>query len=264
MTSPTSSLGGLSVASVLGPQYDYSAEMNAPSEIGIVRDPRGSWTSISNAAAGVNYYGDVLGFGTSTGLAKGAGMSQHPMGLQFFTKTGGTCSNGAPMYEYVNTIPGGIRGRLGNEIEKTLHVNLKGLAPGIVDDAIQALNPAPMFNALIGSGYARCRQVTMPVGDANGALKSKDPSVTTPWIPDTPALSQIYGIPYEKRWVFDSWISAEEYNSTPKDVTESFCGGPRRGLAPPSPPTPIEAKRAATFLLAALVVGLAAFQFSRK
>jgi hypothetical protein len=259
------------MATLLGPQYDYSGEMKTPSSLGI-RMGDGSWSGITNAAAGVNFYGDTLGYGDSSGFAAGAGMRQNPLGLKFFIKTGGTCSNGAAMYDYINTVPNGVQGRLGNEIKQTMGVNLQGLAPGILEDAVTALNPIPMFDAMIGSGYARCKKITLPVGDINGALKPKEGG--TPWI-DPATVAYQNGKPYQSRWVFDSWISADEYNATPKtNATEGFCGGgcgcgcegkcgcENRGHSRLHG-TPAEAKTTATLLFGALVAGLVLFQMVR-
>lgn len=251
------------MAALLGPQYDYSGEMKTPSNLGI-RMGDGSWSGITNAAAGVNFYGDMLGYGESTGFAAGAGMRQHPMGLRFFVKTGGTCSNGAEMYDYVSTVPSGVQGRLGNEIKQTMGVNLQGLAPGILEDAVTALNPMPMYDAMIGSGFAKCKKISLPVGDVNGALKSKEGAV---WI-DPATVAYQNGKPYQSRWVFDSWISANEYNTTPKTNTkEGFCGGCESNTYQrrPHPPrgTPAEAKQTATLLFGGLIAGLVLFQVLR-
>jgi len=49
---------------------------------------------------------------------------------------------------------------------------MKGLAPGMLEDARDALNPIPIFQAVIGTGYPKCKQVTLPVGDLNGNTRS--------------------------------------------------------------------------------------------
>ena len=92
---------------LLGPKYSFADELSTPSELGIGRD--GSFSGIMRAVAGVNYYVDAIGFGEATGLAKMSGMDQVPLGIQYFMKTGATCSNGADMYEYVSTIPKGLQ-----------------------------------------------------------------------------------------------------------------------------------------------------------
>lgn len=260
---------------LLGPQYDYSAEMKTPGDLGI-RMGDGSWSGISNAAAGVNFYGDTLGYGESTGFAAGAGMTQYPMGLRFFVKTGGTCSNGAEMYDYVSTIPNGVQGRLGNEIKQTMGVNLQGLAPGILEDAATALNPLPMFDAMIGSGFAKCKKISLPVGDIHGNLKPTGAALLGPSTPQTawidPAtVAYQNGKPYQSHWVFDSWISADDYYNTPKtNAKEGFCGGgPGPGPRPRPRPRPIhgtpgEAKQTATLLFGALIAGLGVVYMLRK
>jgi hypothetical protein len=163
------------------------------------------------------------------------------------------------MYDYVTTIPTGVPGRLGKEVKRTLGVNLQGLAPGIMDDALAALNPMPMFDAMAGTGFAKCKRISLPVGDINGALRSRNTDVKTPWI-DTATTKVFYqgGKPYETHWVFDSWISANEYNSTPKTypikdkagkIIESFCSSPKTGMG--------EITRTSALLLGALGLGLA-------
>jgi hypothetical protein len=204
---------------LMGPAYSYADELATPSELGITQD--GSAGGILRAVAGVNYYTDAIGFGESTMLAKAQGWSQKPLGLRYFTDTGLTCSNGAKMFEYIDTTPPGLPGRVGAEIKKTLQVDLKGLGPGIMADAVGALNPLPMFKAIVGSAYAACKKVTLPVGDLNGNLKSPHPGGAA-WI--TEGDTQVGpGGPTQTRWVYDHDVSQEEYDNTEKtEVVEGF------------------------------------------
>lgn len=218
---------------LLGPKYSFADELATPSELGIGRD--GSFDGIMRAVAGVNYYVDAIGFGEATGLAKMNGMNQVPLGIQYFMKTGATCSNGADMYEYVSTIPSGLPGRVGSEVQKTMGVKFRGLAPGIVEDAAGALNPLPLFQSVIGSGYARCKKVTLPVGDLKGQVRSGfDP--TNVWVTDP--YKVVNGAPSQTRWVMDKYITQEEYNATPKTEqpnvlpnTEGFSGNSGNTIA---------------------------------
>ena len=235
------------MTTILGPKYDYSAELPTPKSVG-VNFGDGSWGGIKGAMAGVDYYSDVIGFGETAGFAKGNGLTMNPLGIRYFINSGSTCSNGQDMYQYVDTIPHGLPGRLGNEIQKTLHVKLRGLAPGMFEDAAKALNPAPMFNAMVNSGYARCRKVTLPVGDPEGRIQS--PVTGEWWInPSKEALTYPNGKPHASHWLFDSWVSAEEYAADKK--VEGF----RSGLG--------QSKVIAGALFAALFIGLVAFT-SRK
>jgi hypothetical protein len=206
-----------------GPQYSYADELKTPREIGVNRD--GSPEAIGRAMAGVNFFVDAIGFGHSTGLARNRGMQQSPLGLRYFIATGATCSNGASMYEYVNTIPSGLPGRVSNEVQQTLGVPLQGMAPGIIEDATRALNPEPLFRAVTGSGYPACKKVTLPVGDAEGRVASRVDG--TQWINESVEMRD--GRPHQTRWVYDRDLSAEEYNATPKTEappTEGFAGEP--------------------------------------
>jgi hypothetical protein len=196
---------------LLGPKYSFADELSTPSEIGVGRD--GSFDGIMRAVGGVNYYVDAIGFGEATALAKLQGMNQSPLGIRYFIKTGATCSNGADMYEYISTVPAGLQGRVGTEIEKTMGVKFRGLAPGIMGDAIGALNPMPLFQSVIGSGYAQCKKVTMPVGDMKGQVRSAFDNSNV-WITDP--YKQVGGEPSQTRWVFDKYVTQEDYDAAPK------------------------------------------------
>lgn len=217
----------------------------------------GSLGGISRAAAGVDYYASALGYGQSVGLSKDQdGMSQKPLGLNYFLKVAKQgCSNGADMYTYVSTVPEGIPGPLGDTLAKQMNgIRLQGLAPGIINDAASALNPAPFFDSLIGSGFASCRQQTAPVGDATGKLRSTRNPESRPWIDPSrePVTRGQDGKYYETRWVFDKWISEEEYDKTPKTITEGFASNATVSSV------------AAGVLFTALFAGLVAFTTTRK
>ena len=130
--------------SALGPYYDFSNELQYPSEIGIRRDGdifSGPWQIIRNAE-GMKYYVDSMAFGSRSG---GLGIPQSPLGLNYFFKTGLSCSNGADMYQYMSTVSTGLPGGMGAGLQKTLGANLQGLAPGVLQDSYEGLNPTPML-----------------------------------------------------------------------------------------------------------------------
>lgn len=249
---------------MLGPQYSYADELKTPSELGIGRD--GSFEGIMRSVAGVNYYVDAIGFGQSTGLAKAQGgrMAQQPLGVRFFVNTGAKCSNGADMYDYVDTVPKGLQGRVGEEVKKTMGVDFRGLAPGVVEDSFSALDPRPMFQAVIGSGYAQCKKVTRPIGNMAGQVQStytKDKNgQPVRWNGDGSAgdFKLINGAPHQTRWVFDKYITQEEYEAASK--TEQPGTVPRtEGFA-----NPIGARVAAGVLFAALFLGTVAWVKARE
>jgi len=195
------------------PDYSFADELKTPAEIGVRSG--GDVGAISDAVSGINYYTDVIGFGQRTGINT---HDMVPLGLRYFMSTGSTCSNGAMMYEYIDTTPQGnlLGKRIGKAIQDMGLPGMKGLAPGMLEDARDALNPIPIFQAVIGSGYPKCKQVTLPVGDLNGNTRSPyDPNNV--WIKGdiNPGNTQT-------RWVQDRdgsgpiTISQVDYQNEPK------------------------------------------------
>jgi hypothetical protein len=181
------------------PKYDYAQELITPQDLGVTRG--GRFNQIGSAIAGVNYYFDAIGFGDPTGFAKLWGgqyrNAQKPLGLRFFAKTGLTCPNGEPMYQYVSTMPKGdaLGTRMQKEIEGIGLPPMKGLGPGMVEDAKDAFNPARLFKV----GEIQCKKLRAPVGDGNGRLAStKDP--TQVWI-EGPTQRDAQGMPTQEFWV---------------------------------------------------------------
>lgn len=201
----------MNTGGMLGPTYSFADELKTPSELGIGRD--GSFDGVMRAVGGINYYVDAIGFGESTLIAKSQGMHQSPLGIRYFIKTGQTCSNGADMYEHISTVPSGLPGRVGQEVKRAMGVDFRGMAPGIIEDAAGALNPLPLFKSVIGSGYAKCKKVTLPVGDMNGQVRSPFNNNNV-WITDN--YKVVNGVPTQTRWVFDSYINMDEYDATAK------------------------------------------------
>ncbi len=220
-----------------GSPYKPADAMKTPPQIGVsVGDSMGD---VINAVKGVGFYSDQIGFGApSTGLTQG--MPLAPLGVNYFMKTGLTCSNGAEMWQYVQGITQG--NALGQEVANVMSEMglppLKGLAPGMLEDAENALNPAPLLNALFGSGYPQCKQITQPVGDSYGNIA--DPTTGESWIADPQTAVQSGNGWVQTRWVQDTdssgnpinlardkWVAAPKtYNSdgTPIQQQESFQG----------------------------------------
>lgn len=195
------------------PNYSFADELASPADLGIRRD--GSFDAIQRAVAGVNYYSDVVGFGQATGLAAQNGLQQDPLGIRFFAKTGLVCSNGANMYEYIDTIPtGGVSETVKKQLAKNgLPQGLRGLAPGILEDTTRALNPLNLVSAVAATGYPKCKKITQPVGDFKGRVAARFDAKNV-WIPDP--YKKKGGIPHQTRWVLDKWLSKEEYEAALK------------------------------------------------
>ncbi len=251
------------------PDYDFAANMPMPNTVGVERDD--TLGSVVSAAKGVMYYADMIGFGgPSSGFTQG--MPFRKLGINFFTKTGMTCSNGADMWTYFEGIP------KGDALGKTLQVamnnmgypQLQGLAPGIIEDTKAALNPRPIIQAAFGSPYAVCELVTKQVGDDQGNLAQPEikdkktgeviPSVT--WI-RSQDVQYRNGVPTQTRWVqkLDAkgnpvFITQAEFDKTPK--THNPDGTPKKvsGFE--------DAGKASLVVAVVLLCGAFAFTYSRK
>ena len=278
----------------LGPYYDYSNEMYYPSELGIKRD--GDVFSgpgqIINNARGIQYYVDTMAYGTPSHPSAGGygpmeAQEQTPLGLSYFFNTGQQCSNGADMYQYMTTIPTGVPGDIGKTLKKTLGANLQGLAPGAIQDTFEAINPLPALNAVMGTGYPKCKLMEAAVGNSEGRSQSRFPfepvfnanptgsddppkeipsvwfdpvadkvyykPVTGYWAPDFikggykwSTKGDIYmpkgDQPHMRRWVFDKWISQDEYKWTQKQLKQMGRLYTSNDIpdqhTPPDPPIP--------------------------
>lgn len=217
-----------------GSPYSPANAMLTPNEIGVTVGD--SMSDVANGVKGVQFYIDQIGFGApSTGLTNG--MPLKPLGVNYFINTGAKCSNGATMWTYMKGIPDGnaLGERAKEAMEKMKLPPLKGLAPGMLEDAERGLNPAPLMNALLGSGYPQCKQVTLQVGDAYGRIQ--DASTGEVWISDPKtARRQGDGLYYQTHWVQstnrlgepvnltrDEWIAAKKtHNPDGTPVKEAF------------------------------------------
>ena len=183
----------------LGPDYSPADEMLPPAAIGVRRG--GSLDDILSSVKGVIYYGDMMGFGeASSGFTKDM-PGLRPLGVNYFVNSGLTCSNGAAMWEYVITIPTG--GALGETIKKAISdvglPQLRGMAPGILEDAQSALNPFPVINAVVGSGYPQCKLVKKQVGDVSGNIYNVDGVLLI----DPIGIIKEGGKTYQEMWIQD-------------------------------------------------------------
>jgi hypothetical protein len=201
------------------PDYNFADELPMPNQIGVRRG--GSLDDVASGVTGVAFYADMIGFGgPTTGITRGMRRKPFPMGVNHFVRTLTKCSNGADMWVYMNGIP---KGNLLGERITTAFQNLgypapRGLAPGILEDARDGLNPVPIMNAVFGTGYAKCKQVTMPVGTFEGSLKNVDgKELVRPLFPGD--IKTIGGRPHQTRFVFDKWLTKEEWDKENQGAT---------------------------------------------
>ena len=221
----------------LGPPYDPSDELVIPSQIG-VRD-EGSMDATIDAVKGAAFYADMIGFGApSTDFTRSMAVKPYPLGVNYFLKTAQKCSNGEPMYEYVEGIPKGDA--LGRKMKAALEgmglPPLKGMGPAMVEDVKDALNPKPIIRTLFGSAYPRCKQVSYRVGsstnrlyalDENGQDDRSRPIVEDPDKIEYRGSNEFGTVPHQTRWVLDQYIDRSTWESELAQATaakvEGFC-----------------------------------------
>jgi hypothetical protein len=230
------------------PDYDFAGNVIPPDVVGVRSG--GSLGDVISAGKGIAYYSDVIGFGEGHGMT--AGMPFFKLGINFFMKTGLTCSNGADMYTYFQGIPKGDS--LGKSLQYTMArmglPALRGIAPGIIEDTKAAMDIRPVLQSAFGNVYPVCDKVSFPVGDDLG--RTEDPQTGDKWI-KTKIDLYANGRPHQTRWVQRTkrngepvYVSKETWESTPK--TQNADGSTKQ-----IPTTPTEGFRNDSGKLALLV-----------
>jgi hypothetical protein len=209
------------------PNYDYSGELMPPNEVGVRSGD--SLSDVVDAVKGMAYYSDMIGFGqSSTSLTSGFGPDKlRPLGVNYFMPTYQKCPNGEKMWMYVKGIPEGnvLGDRVKTAMDKMGLPGLRGMAPGMLEDAQTALNPVPIVQAVLGKPYPDCEEVTLPVGDSLGRLKESAQGGTV-WIPEDQVVMKD-GKPHQTHWVqkkdtkgnpvfidYEEWSKGQPSNKT--------------------------------------------------
>lgn len=201
------------VPGVFGPDYSFADNLPLPGQVG-VRDG-GNLSDVVDAVKGAAYYIDMIGFGESSSPLT-RGMPVKPLGVNTWMRTGQKCSNGADMWMYVEGIPKGDA--LGKRVQDGLRSaglpGMRGLAPGILEDAKGALDPFPVMSAVFGSGFPLCRLESKPVGDQDGNIQNK--ATGNYYVENPETVVRRDGRPHQARWVMDrsldqaSWEKAQK------------------------------------------------------
>ena len=158
-------------------------------------------------------------------------LNKNKMGINFFTKTGLQCANGADMWTYFQGIPKGDA--LGATIQRAMNEMgfpaLRGLAPGMIEDTKSALDPMPILQATFGNVYPDCELKTLPVGDDRGLIK--DPISGDEWAKGD--VQYVQGRPQQTRWIQKQdrsrnpvYMSQADWLATPK--TMNADGSPKQ------------------------------------
>lgn len=200
-----------------GPDYSFADNIKLPGQIGVRNES--SVGAIIDAVGGVNHYLDVIAFGGPTFFDQHA---PQPMGIRYFLNTGQRCSNGATMSDYFDGVTKGdiLGDHVAAALASTGLPGLKGLAPGMLENARDALDPRPIFAAVAGVGYPVCQQVQCPVGDVNGNIQNAF-DATKPYIID-PVEYVGWGAQQTR------WVQALDSTGAPITVTkDEFAAAPK-------------------------------------
>jgi hypothetical protein len=237
--------------------YSFSDAVPDPGSIG-VRDGDSIDQLVSNVQ-GINYYVDFIAFGEKSLLNT---RDVAKPGLRQFVGTGIMCPNGAEMTIYQDSVTKG--NLLGEKIKRGIQsAGLPapaGVAPGILEDARDALNPFPLFSAAMGTGYPDCELKSLPVGDLNG---STGPDTGKTWIEGK--VDAGVWPPRQTKWVqrldkddYPVWISEADFNAVPKSL--NFDGTPKASLSVKEGFSVVSSTNNKLAALAILMALIAAFQ----
>jgi hypothetical protein len=216
-----------------GPNYSFADNIPLPGDVGARKEA--SFSGILDSVEAVNYYMDVIAFG---GPSFFDSHNPQPMGIRYHLNTGMKCSNGATMSEYYDGVTRGdlLGDRVAAGLASAGLPGLRGLAPGMLENARDALDPRPIFAAVTATGYPVCQQVACPVGDVNGSIN--DSAGNQYILGDTRTIG---GVPHQVRWVqaYDAdgnalQMTKDEFAATPKcyNADGTYMDRPPEGCAP--------------------------------
>ena len=213
------------------PKYDIGGQVPTPNEVGVRRG--GSFGAIASASKGMRYYVDVIGFGQSSSDMT-EGLPFNKIGLNYFMPSGLRCSNGADMWTYFEGIPTG--NMLGPRVASAMSAmglpQMRGLAPGMMEDVQSAMNPGPILQAAFGNVYPVCEKRKLPVGDDAGRIQ--DPYSGDVWIEGP--IEYINGRPHQEKWVqamkgsVPVYVTQQQWKDTPKTMNPDGTPKPAEGF----------------------------------
>jgi len=202
---------------LLGPDYSFADNLALPGQVGVRTGD--DLQSVTDSVKAVAYYVDMIGFGeSSSGLSRGVGPGggPRPLGVRTWMKSGLKCSNGADMWMYLDGVPSGnaLGKTIANGLSSAGLPGMRGLAPGIMEDAQSALDPMPIVRTIFGTGFPQCKLDTQLVGDQDGSIQNKDTKGYYIQNPET--AFQENGKFYQKRWAYDRDLTQNEWDNAEK------------------------------------------------
>ena len=174
MDQSQSDLGGLT-DKLLGPDYNYSAQIVAPSGMGM--SAQGNFDTLANDIGGLIAYVNVLVTGEGE-----ASVTGRPLGTKFFLPTSMNCTdvdsgNSVTRSLYVNNIPDGSIPFISEGMGGATFSTFQGLIPGVMSNLAQ-INPIQILTAFVSGPSPNCQAITMETVDAKNKISQDTAYVT--------------------------------------------------------------------------------------
>ena len=172
----TKDLGGLQ-EKLLGPDYDYSAQIRPPSGPGgLGMSANGTFSALESDITGLMNYVKVLLTG------KGASKTGKPLGTKFFLETSMKCTDIVTNEQvtrsiYINNVPdGSIKIPTMTNGMSMKFDSFKGLIPGVMGNLSQ-INPLKILQSFTTGDNPYCQAITMKTMNAKN-----EPGVATGFV----------------------------------------------------------------------------------
>lgn len=171
-------MAGQATSGLIGPDYDYSAQIRAPSGPGgLGMRPDGTIGALEADIKGLMNYVKVLVSGD------GASKTGKPLGTKFFLGTPLQCTDKTSNSQvnrsiYINNVPDGSIGlSIPNGGMSMQFPAFKGLLPGVMSNLAQ-INPLKILSSFTNGDNPYCQQITMETIDANNVKGQAQAYVT--------------------------------------------------------------------------------------
>jgi hypothetical protein len=198
---------------MFGPNYSFADNLPLPGSVGVREGD--TLTDVVDSVKAVAYYVDMIGFGeASSGLSRS--LNPKPLGVNTWIETPQVCSNGANMWVYMQGVPTGeaLGKRVKDGLKSAGLPGMRGLAPGMLEDAEAALNPGPVMKSVFGSGMPRCRLTEKEVGDQDGEIQNS--ATKEYYIHDKDSVYKRDGRSFQKRWAYESDLTQKQWDKAAK------------------------------------------------
>jgi hypothetical protein len=159
---------------ILGPQYDYTGNIKAPSELGM--SDRGSLATLGRNISGLIAYVELLVSGKTK-----ASKSGNPLGNKFFLYTGAKCKakdsgDIVDRHIYINNVPDGSIPFITSGMDVNF-TTFRGLVPGTMSN-VAKINPLQILQAFTSGTNPECQQLTMETINVNN-IRGRDTKYVT-------------------------------------------------------------------------------------